>query len=234
MNYLSDLLDDILSILFPRVCYACGNHLVRNEYLICSGCYLLIPRTNYHLETDNPVSKLFWGRCRIERAAAFSFYNRDSRIRKLIHNLKYRGIREIGHELGKIYGTSLSGTEFLDDIELIIPVPLHPSKERARGFNQSLVICEGFSQATGIPIDSSVLQRAKLSETQTKRSRFERWINVEGIFGINDTAAIAGKHVLLIDDVITTGSTLEACANELLKAEGVKVSVAALAVAVVG
>jgi ComF family protein len=127
----------------------------------------------------------------------------------------------------------MAGTEFLDDIELIIPVPLHPSKERARGFNQSLAICEGFSEATGIPIETSVLQRVKLSETQTKRSRFERWINVDGIFGINDPSVIEGKHLLLIDDVITTGSTLEACANELLKAEGVKVSVAALAVAVV-
>jgi ComF family protein len=233
MSYLSDLWDDILSILFPRVCYACGNHLVRNEYLICTECHVLIPRTNYHLETDNPVARLFWGRCKIERAAAFSFYNRDSRIRKLIHNLKYKGISEIGSELGRIYGESLVGSCFLEGIDLIIPVPLHPSKERQRGFNQSVVICEGFSAATGIAVDTSVLQRVKLSETQTKRSRFERWVNVEGIFSLKDPSGIEGMHLLLIDDDITTGSTLESCANELLKASGVKVSVASIAVAVV-
>jgi len=233
MNYLSDLLDDILSILFPRICYACGNHLVRGEYLICTECHILIPRTNYHLEDDNPVSRLFWGRCRIERAAAFSFYNRDSRIRKLIHNLKYRGNREIGHELGKIYGESMLGTMFLEGIDMIIPVPLHPSKERARGFNQSIEIARGFSEATGIPVNTSVLHRQRESQTQTRRSRFERWINVEGIFGVNDLSVINGKHLLLIDDVITTGSTLEACANEILRADEVKVSVAAMAVAVV-
>jgi ComF family protein len=206
---------------------------VRNEFLICTGCHFLIPRTNYHLEEDNPVARLFWGRCRIERAAAFSFYNRDSRIRKLIHNLKYKGIREIGVELGKIYGHSLSGSGFLDGIDLIIPVPLHPSKERVRGFNQSLAICEGFSAATGIAIDTTSLQRNKLTDTQTRRSRFERWINVDGIFTLSDPLRIEGKHVLIIDDVITTGSTLESCANELLRAEDVRVSVAALAVAVV-
>lgn len=233
MNYLSDLWDDILSILFPRICYACGNHLVRGEYLICTECHVLIPRTNYHLEADNPVSRLFWGRCRIEAAAAFSYYNKDSRIRKLIHNLKYRGIREIGVEIGKIYGESLAGSGFLEGIDLIIPVPLHPSKERARGFNQSLEICKGFSQATGIPVDATILLRTKTSETQTKRSRFERWVNVEGIFGVSNLDSINGKHLLIIDDVITTGSTLEACANELLSGEGVRLSVAAIAVAVV-
>jgi ComF family protein len=233
MSYLYDLWDDLLSILFPRLCYACGNQLMRNEFLICTECHVLIPRTNYHLEDDNPVARLFWGRCRIEKAAAFSFYNKDSRIRKLIHKLKYKGITEIGFELGKIYGESLIGSDFLTDIDLIIPVPLHQSKKRARGFNQSEIISDGISSATGIAIDRDSLQRITGTETQTRRSRFERWINVEGIFCVKDTSLLEGKHILLIDDVITTGSTLESCANELLKAEGVKVSVAALAVAVV-
>jgi ComF family protein len=232
MNYLYDLWDDLLSILFPRICYACGNQLLRNEFLICTECYVLIPRTNYHLEEDNPVARLFWGRCRIERAAAFSFYNKDSRIRKLIHNLKYKGIKEIGFELGKIYGESLIKSGFLSGIDIIIPVPLHQSKKRIRGFNQSEIISEGISSATGIPIDRESLLRITVTETQTRRSRFERWVNVEGIFSVKDHSLLAGKHILLIDDVITTGSTLESCANELLKSEGVKVSVASLAVAV--
>jgi ComF family protein len=223
--------DDFLSLLFPRLCYACGNQLLRNERLICTECYVLIPRTNYHLAAGNPVEQLFWGRCRIEKAAAFSFYNRDSRIRKLIHNLKYKGIRDIGHELGNIYGLALNGSSFLEGVDLIIPVPLHSSKKRLRGFNQSDIISDGLSEATGLPVDSTSLKRITITETQTRRSRYERWINVEGIFNISDDTNIKGKHILLVDDVITTGSTIESCVNELLKTEGVKVSVAALAVA---
>jgi ComF family protein len=232
MNYLTDLCDDILSLLFPRLCYACGNHLMRNEKLICTECYVLIPRTNYHLENDNQVAQLFWGRCRIEKAAAFSFYNRDSRIRKLIHNLKYKGIKEIGPELGRIYGYSLMKSEFLSGIDIIVPVPLHESKIRIRGFNQSELLCNGLSEATGLPVDKESLRRITVTATQTRKSRYERWVNVDGIFSVSDSSAIEGKHILLVDDVITTGSTLESCVNELLRVKGVKVSVAALAVAV--
>jgi ComF family protein len=182
---------------------------------------------------ENPVSKLFWGRCRIEKASAFSFYTKDSRIRKLIHNLKYKGIREVGFELGKIYGQSLTKSDFLDGIDLIIPVPLHESKKRIRGFNQSDIISTGLSEATGLPLGTCILERISTSETQTKRSRYDRWINVEGIFNVKAPEKIEGKHILLVDDVITTGSTLESCAVELLKSKGVRVSVAALAVAVV-
>jgi len=232
MNYLYDLWDDFLSLLFPRLCYGCGNHLMRNENLICTECYVVIPRTDYHNIPDNPVAQLLWGRCSIEKAAVFSFYNKGSRMRKLIHNMKYKGIREVGMELGIIYGHSLKSSGFTDGIDFIIPVPLHPSKKRKRGFNQSEVIAEGISASTGIPVDNTTLIRSAKSDTQTKRSRYERWINVEGIFTLSDNEALKGKSVLLIDDVITTGSTIESCANELLKIEGIKVSVAALAYAV--
>ncbi len=233
MNYLYDLCDDVLSLLFPRICYACGNHLMRNEKLICTECYVLIPRTNYHLEDDNPVARLFWGRCRVEKAAAFSFYNRDSRIRRLIHNLKYKGVQEIGVELGKIYGHVLMNSGFTRDIDLVIPVPLHHSKERIRGFNQSYLISRGISEVTGLPVDTGSLCRVSSTSTQTKKSRYDRWKNVEGTFVVEDNSFVRGKHILLVDDVITTGSTMESCVNELLKSEGVRVSVAALAVALV-
>lgn len=195
-------------------------------------CYISIPRTNYHLSIDNPVAQLFWGRCQICKAAAFSFYNKGSRIRKLIHNLKYKGIREVGFELGLIYGQSLKTSGFIENMDLIIPVPLHPSKQRIRGFNQSEYISKGLSESTGLPLELKSLIRKTLSDTQTKRSRYERWMNVEGIFAVSDPEKLKGKHILLVDDVITTGSTLEACAGELLKIEDVKVSVAALAVAI--
>jgi ComF family protein len=232
MSYLHDLWDDFISLLFPRLCYACGSHLLRNEKLICTQCYISIPRTNYHLTPDNPVEQLFWGRCQICKAAAFSFYNKGSRIRKLIHNLKYRGVREIGYELGKIYGLSLRHSDFLKGIDLIIPVPLHASKLRKRGFNQAEYISTGLADITGLPFDLNSLVRIALSDTQTKRSRYERWLNVEGIFFVAEPDELKGKHILLVDDVITTGSTLEACTVELLKIENVKVSVVAIAVAV--
>ena len=233
MNYLYDLWEDFISLLFPRKCYACGSHLVRNESLICTECYVVIPRTNYHTLTDNPVAQLFWGRCMIEKAAAFSYYNKGSRIRKLIHNLKYKGIRELGYELGRIYGLSLDSSGFMDDIDLIIPVPLHPEKKQIRGYNQSELISFGIADAAHLPVEVNSLVRTIVSATQTKRSRYERWTNVEGIFEVIDPQAIMRKHVLLVDDVITTGSTIESCVNELLKTEGVKVSVVALAFAVV-
>ena len=233
MNWLYDLWDDFFSLLFPRLCYACGNQLMRNESLICTECFVVIPRTNYHFVEDNPVAQLFWGRCLIEKAAAFSYYNKGSRIRKLIHNLKYNGIREIGYDLGRLYGLSLKTSGFINDIDIIIPVPLHPLKERIRGFNQSETISMGIADVTRLPVDIKSLARILVSVTQTKRSRYERWTNVEGIFRVIDSKSIMGKHILLVDDVITTGSTIESCANELLRIEGVKVSVVALAFAVV-
>jgi ComF family protein len=233
MSYIYDLWDDFISLLFPRLCYACGNQLMRNESLICTECFVVIPRTNYHFAEDNPVAQLFWGRCLIEKAAAFSYYNKGSRIRKLIHNLKYNGIREIGYDLGRLYGLSLKTSGFINDIDIIIPVPLHPMKKRIRGFNQSETISMGIADATHLPVDIKSLARVLVSATQTKRSRYERWTNVEGIFQVLDSQTIMGKHVLLVDDVITTGSTIESCTNELLKIEGVKVSVVALAFAVV-
>jgi ComF family protein len=233
MNYVYDLWDDLISLLFPRLCYACGNHLLRNENLICTECYVLIPRTNFHADENNPVAKLFWGRCMIEKAAAFSFYNKGSRIKNLIQSLKYKGIKEIGYELGKIYGRSLDASGFTENIDLIIPVPLHPAKMRIRGFNQSETISMGLSDSTRLPIDVKTLERSVISATQTKKSRYERWTNVEGIFRVADPQLVKGKHILLVDDVITTGSTIESCTNELLKIEGVRVSVVALAYAVV-
>jgi len=229
MNWLKNLWDDFFSLLFPRICYGCSNHLMRNEHLICTECYVVIPRTNYHTKRDNPVAQMFWGRCKIESAAAFSYFNKGSRIRKLIHSLKYNGVKEIGYELGKIYGLSLKSSDFLENIDFVIPVPLHKSKERSRGFNQSETIATGISEVTGLPLITNAIKRQHVTSTQTKHSRTERWDNVEGIFALKNSDLLAGKHILLVDDVITTGSTIESCVTEILKAEGSKVSVVAIA-----
>jgi len=229
MNYVITLIDDFLSLLFPRVCYGCGEYLLRNENLICTECYVSIPRTDFHLNEANPVAQIFWGRCMIEKSAAFSFYERGSRIRKIIHALKYKGVKELGNLMGRIYANQLSESGFFDGIDIIIPVPLHPSKQKKRGYNQSECICGGISEVSGLPVNTSVLRRVSSSATQTRHSRYERWLNVEGIFRVTDYDTLKNKHVLLVDDVITTGATIESCVTELLKTEGIKVSVIALA-----
>ena len=231
-NVVLDFWDDFISLLFPRLCCGCGTTLVKNETLLCLDCFFNMPRTNYHLEKDNPVEKLFWGRCKIEKASAFSFYTQDSRIRKIVHSLKYKGMMDIGPMLGKMCANELKNSSFFEDIEVLIPVPLHPSKLRQRGYNQSELIVEGISEVTGISVDTTSLSRSMFTQTQTRRKRFDRWLNVEGVFCVNDYSAINGKHILLIDDVVTTGSTIEACVNELVKGENVRVSVLTMAVAV--
>ncbi|MFN8239153.1 MAG: ComF family protein [Bacteroidales bacterium] len=232
MGFLYNILDDFLGLLFPRICHGCGEHLLQNEDLLCLDCLVSIPRTGYHRFPDNPVEKLLWGRCMVEKAAAFSFYTKGSRIRKIVHDLKYRGARELGPLMGRIYASDLSRDGFFDGIDLIIPVPLHPARQRKRGFNQSELICDGLAEISGLPVDKTILKRIRFSETQTRRSRYDRWQNVEGIFGVENASGLSGKHVLLVDDVITTGSTIEASVNALSKTENIRISVIALGVAV--
>lgn len=188
-------------------------------------------RTDFHIMRNNPLEKSFWGRCPVERAAAFSVYNRGSRIRKLIHALKYQGRKDIGRMLGELYGAILRRSGFMEGIDLILPVPLHPERLRKRGYNQSECIAEGLSAATGVPVRNNIIRRSGSSGTQTKSNRYERWQNVEGLFHVSEPGAVKGMHVLLVDDVITTGSTMEACVNAFHDAGDVKVSLVALAAA---
>jgi ComF family protein len=232
MNGVALLLSDFLSLLFPRLCNACGDHLVHNESILCSACHVAIPKTGFHLQRGNYVEKLFWGRCVIEKAAAWAYYTREGRMTKLIYRFKYNGIKEIGSKLGRIYAITLTESGFMDDIDLIVAVPLHPKKERKRGFNQSMVLAEAIAEVSGRPVSSDALVRVARTETQTVRSRVERWKNVEGMFAAGDCSLLENKHFLLVDDVITTGSTIDACATVLNAIPGVKVSAVAMAVAV--
>lgn len=188
-------------------------------------------RTDFHSRRENMLEQAFWGRCLIERAAAFSVYNRGSRIRSLIHLLKYRGRKDVGRMLGRLYGSVLAGSGFMDGIDMILPVPLDPARERKRGYNQSQCIAEGLGEYNRVPVRSDILCRTGKSGSQTKRGRYERWENVEGLFAVRKAAGIQGRHLIVVDDVITTGSTIEACVNALHDAGDVRVSVVALAVA---
>jgi ComF family protein len=224
------IFNDFINLIFPVHCAACGKILMKNERIICSECIYHLPRTDFHLDCDNPVARVFWGRIRIEQATAYYFFNKGSRFRRLVHELKYLGRQDIGSELGRAFGSELMESGFRD-VDVVIPVPLHKKKHRKRGFNQSECIARGIAEAMSKPVHTSSIIRAIHTATQTRRSRYDRWLNVENVFQITEPDFLTGKHVLLVDDVLTTGATLEACATAILEVEETKVSIAALAVA---
>ena len=220
-----------MSLFLPRSCLSCGAQLVRGEEVLCTGCMLDMARTDFHTRRGNMLEQAFWGRCRVEKAAAFSVYNRGSRIRKLIHMLKYSGRKDIGTMLGSLYGSVLADSGFTDDIDMIIPVPLDPAREKRRGYNQSRCIAEGIASHCRLPVRMDILYRTGKSGSQTSRGRYERWENVEGLFAVHKPGEITGRHIMLVDDVITTGSTVEASVVALQSAPDTRVSVVALAAA---
>lgn len=223
------MLNDFLSLIFPKVCYACGKSLFKSENCICTYCHYHLPKTNFHLNPDNPVQKLFWGRVNIQAASSLYLFNKDSKVQHLIHQLKYRGKKEIGASLGKYYGRELRSSALFSSADIVLPVPLHSKKLKKRGYNQSEGFAAGIAESMEIETTSTVLVRVQASQTQTKRSRYERWKNVEEIFEVTCPEKIEGKHILLADDVVTTGSTLEACANKILEVPGTRVSVVTIA-----
>ncbi len=223
------MLNDFLSLVFPKVCYACGKSLFKKEDCICTHCLYHLPQTNFHLYADNPVIKLFWGRTNIHSASSLYSFSKGSKVQHLIHHLKYRGKKEIGTSLGKYYGRELKKSFLFSSAEMVLPVPLHAKKLKKRGYNQSESFARGIAESMKTESPENVLVRTRASETQTRRSRFARWKNVEEVFKITEPEKLRGKHILIVDDVITTGSTLEACAGKILEIPGTKVSVATIA-----
>ncbi len=224
-----NLIGDFISLLYPRYCAACGNSLWKHEELICTWCDFHLPRTNFHLALENPVSRLFWGRIRLESAAALYYFHKGNRVQHLIHELKYRGRKDIGIWLGNYYGQYLKHSPFFSTADLIVPVPLHKKKLMQRGFNQSEQFGLGLRSSMRIPIDTHVLVRTRPSETQTRKSRFDRWKNVSDLFYVTASERLKDRHILLVDDVITTGATVEGCADALSGIPGVKISAVAIA-----
>ena len=210
------LINQFFNLVFPRSCAACGAPMVINEKFICTQCLLELPKTNFHKHKNNPVAKSLWGRVKIEDATAYYFFEKGSKFRNLIHNIKYKGQKELGFGLGRFYGQELRNTKF-SLIDEIIPVPLHSRKKRQRGFNQSEWIAKGLAESLRKPLSTKQL--------------YERWENVKGIFKLKNPEALKGKHILLVDDVLTTGSTIEACAHPILEIEGTQISLAVLAYA---
>ena len=225
------LINDFLSLIYPRHCEACGNSLFKHEHFICNYCKIRLPKSNFHLQSSNELHYVFAGRIPFILAGSLYIFEKSGKIQKLLHAIKYQNQKELAEFLGKIYAEDLLKDEVLKDVDCIIPIPLHKNKLKQRGFNQSEWFAKGISIGLNIKMDTAAMLRKTETETQTKKKKYERWENVEGIFELTDEAALVNKHVLIVDDVITTGATLEAAWNCLKEVEGIKISVASLAFA---
>ena len=222
--------ESFLSLFYPRICQACGRMLFLQEKVVCLPCERHLPETDFTGWPGNPVEKVFWGRAKITGATSLYFFAKGEKIQKLMHALKYRGRKDIGIWLGKKLGIELLNSNRFRKIDYIVPVPLHPKKEYKRGYNQSEMIARGISDITGWPV-SALLQRLTNTATQTRKGKYERWKNVSGKFAVKNGVSVSGKSILLIDDIITTGATLEANIHTLLGSGARDVFIATVAIA---
>jgi ComF family protein len=220
---------DFVSLFFPKVCLACSDALVKGEQGICTRCMLDLPATDYHLIRENPLMNRLSYRFPLRYALACYRFTKSGKVQHLLHALKYKGKADIGVTLGLIYGEKLLSSGFGSSFDLILPIPLHPSRKRKRGYNQSAMFAQGLSEKLGIPFSDDVLSRRFKTETQTRKTKLSRWENMSDVFTIQSASALESRNVLLVDDVITTGSTLEACAVVLGRSQCSSLSIACIA-----
>ena len=225
------LLANFLSLLYPELCVICGEPLVENEKYFCFACFLKLPRTHYHFIPENRAVERFAGKVSLVKASSYFYYNKGGIAQKLIAEIKYRGNRNLGEWIGAYLAKDMISSGFFQGIDYMVPVPLHRSKEKKRGFNQAEKIAEGIARVTKIPVETDNVFREKANTSQTRKGIFDRWKNTRNLFDLKDPKLFKEKHILLIDDVLTTGSTLEAVAQSLLKSQDVKISILTLAIA---
>jgi competence protein ComFC len=223
------MFQDLINLFYPNICEICDTELYKNQNILCTSCVNEIPITNFHLDNENSVKKVFYGRVPIENATSLLVFKKKGSVQKLIHRLKYRGHQEIGSYLGKWMGAELAKTSAYLDIDLVLPVPLHKKKLKARGFNQVEKFGKEIALALQVPYIDDVLLKKHFSTTQTLKTRLARWGNIEESFVLVHPEKIRNKHILLVDDLITTGATLEACSDVLLEAGNVKISIVTMA-----
>lgn len=230
LTKLSNILNDINTILVPRVCFGCNAHMGKGERLLCTLCRNQLPLTEYDFIDENPIDRIFYGRIVIKKANSFLFYTEKSIVKTLIHYLKYKNQQQIGTFLGDWYGQILKESGTLDHIDIVVPVPLHKKKLRKRGYNQVSRFGERLAYHLNAIYAENMLVKTANTQTQTKKGRVFRWQNDQEPYTLSDTDCLKNKHILLVDDVITTGATLEACARALRHAEGIEIYVATMAV----
>lgn len=220
--------NDLSHLAFPHNCFGCNRALDEGEQSICDDCVQHFPKTLYWHHDDNTVEKLFWGKIPIVRACSYLFFSKGGVVQELMHQLKYKGKTEVGELLGAHFGRELLGT-YYGEVDAIIPVPLHQSKQKKRGYNQCEPIAQALGAVLGKPVWPSAVERLQANESQTRKGRYERWINVKELFAVSEPEKLEHKHILMIDDVVTTGSTLEACAGAVLQVPKTRVSIATVA-----
>lgn len=229
MQHLKTLATDLLQLLFPNLCNACSQPLLKTENLLCLSCRFDLPYTDFHLYPDNPVAKQLWGRIPCVNAMAMFYFRKGTRVQRILHSLKYKGKPELGYLLGEMLAEKILLSNPSWQIDLIIPVPLHRKREKSRGYNQSLCIAEGLGAKMQLPLSKNVLVKTIATSSQTRKGRFSRYENLKSAFGVQDESMLQGKNILLVDDVITTGATLEGCASVLYPAGIKDLSIAAVA-----
>lgn len=228
MSTLTLIKESLLQLFYPHLCAGCGSDVLPAHSQLCIKCIHTLPLSNFEKQANNPVGKILTGRIEFERATAQLYFTKHSVLQHIMHAFKYKGNKDLGHQLGLIMGNQLWQSGRFNDIEALIPLPLHESKKRKRGYNQAEILCSGIAEILKIPVITDAVTKPVATETQTKKNRTDRWKNMEGKFALINENLIENKHVLLVDDVITTGATLEACGQELLQASGVKLSIATL------
>ena len=222
---------DLWKLFFPQCCLICGKTLLEGEEYLCFQCLSNIPRTHLYLRKDNEMEKELWGKFPIERASAYLYYSKGGDVKKLLTDLKYRGNADLGSFLGRCMTREMLSSGFFQGVDGIIPVPLHPRKQKIRGYNQSIMLANGISSVTNIPVWNDLLVRTQYTQTQTRKGSYERWLNVKDMFECTSSERLRDKHVLLVDDVFTTGATLVACADAFRQIPGLRFSVLTLAIA---
>jgi ComF family protein len=228
---LKNILHSSLHLLYPHTCDGCGSDLLSSKELLCGQCIVSLPNTFFADIADNLVEKIFTGRLNVKAAYSQLYFNKGALVQQLIHQLKYKGNKDIGIYLGKLMGQSLLHNERFGHIDYLVPLPLFAAKEHKRGYNQATVLCNGMAEVLNIPVSNGNVARRRFTQTQTRKQRTERWENVADSFIINNPAVLEGKHLLLVDDVVTTGATLDACGNMMLQVPAATLSIATLACA---
>lgn len=225
------MINDLISLIYPRNCVGCGELLLKHEEEVCNFCYVNLPKTNFHLQASNPVKNIFYGRVELETASSFYYFHKKGSVQKMLHAIKYKGNHELATILGNWYARDISSDPAVMRSACIVPVPLHRRKLKQRGYNQSEAFAKGLAEGLSIPLNTTLLKRTEHTASQTRKSRWERWENVEDTFEIASGDTLKNQCMILVDDVITTGATIEACCQTLQQIEGVKINVLSIAFA---